>query len=239
MPAPISPTLALLDAATRPYRDSGRFHYYFARGKLGRDPAFFALLRQGLIPDHVRLLDLGCGQFLLAALLFAARAQFDRGTWPADWTPAPIPGSFHGIELRANVVAAGQAALGDRVTLRRGDICETEFPASDVVVILDVLHYIDAASQERVLAKVAACLHAGGRLLLRVGDAAAGWSFLVTRMTDQLITMARGAVWPSFHCRSLSEWIALLERFGFVVRPEPMNQGTPFANVMLIAHKKG
>lgn len=57
----------------------GRFAYHFARGKLGGDPVFLALLERGLLSDRARILDLGCGQGLLAAWLLAARRQFESG----------------------------------------------------------------------------------------------------------------------------------------------------------------
>jgi len=40
---------------------------------------------------------------------------------------------------------------------------------------------------------------------------------------------------PRFHCRTLAEWVAALERAGFRVETAPMSAGTPFANYMLIA----
>ena len=44
-------------------------------------------------------------------------------------------------------------------------------PACDLVVILDVLHYVDPAAQAGVLRRVLDALAPGGRLLLRIGDA--------------------------------------------------------------------
>ena len=60
---------ALLDAASAPYRRAGPFAWRFARGKLGMDPVFRYLLCEGLIPPHAHVLDIGCGQGLLASLL--------------------------------------------------------------------------------------------------------------------------------------------------------------------------
>ena len=68
----------LLDRASEPYRSAGRFAWHFARGKLGRDPVFRHLLAAGLIPEGARVLDIGCGQGLLASLLRGLRAQ-----WPS------------------------------------------------------------------------------------------------------------------------------------------------------------
>ncbi|MDT4880176.1 hypothetical protein FQZ97_1159050 [compost metagenome] len=35
--------------------------------------------------------------------------------------------------------------------------------------------------------------------------------------------------------RPLAEWIAVLQRLGFRVQSMPMSEGTPFANVLLVA----
>jgi SAM-dependent methyltransferase len=75
---------ALHRAACAPYRTAGRFAWHFARGKLGRDPVFRHLAARGLLLHRaravvaagdeeppIRVLDLGCGQGLLASLLAA------------------------------------------------------------------------------------------------------------------------------------------------------------------------
>ena len=83
------PNAALLDAACEPYRNAGRFAYYFARGKLRADPVYRAILELGLLLGRARVLDLGCGQGLLAAWLRAAERCYERGSWPRAWPPAP------------------------------------------------------------------------------------------------------------------------------------------------------
>ena len=65
----------LVNSASEPYRACGRFAYHFARGKLARDPVFAAILSRGLLSGRTRILDLGCGQGLLAAWLLAAGSR--------------------------------------------------------------------------------------------------------------------------------------------------------------------
>ena len=78
---------ALVDAASQRFRADGRFAWHFARGKLGGDPMFLALLRMGALPPQAQdFLDLGCGQAVLAAWLLAARDRFESGAWPAGWS---------------------------------------------------------------------------------------------------------------------------------------------------------
>jgi SAM-dependent methyltransferase len=228
---------ALFEAATQPYRAAGPYAWHFARGKLGHDPAFFGLLRHGLIADGARVLDLGCGQCLLAALLTCAPRQFDAGLWPAGWPPPPRQPRLHGIDLLQRDVERARRALGSAVAVEAGDIRHTPFPAADVVVILDVLHFLPRGEQEQVLRKVADALAPDGRLLLRVADADGGARFLWTWLGDRLGTLLRGEVWPRHHHRALPDWIASLESLGFRVGRLPMSQGTPFANVLLVADR--
>ena len=233
----------LIDQATHAFRAAGTFAWRFARGKLGGDPAFAALLRDGLLPrpaSGLRLLDLGSGQSLLCHWLHSARQRHDGGDWPAGWAPPPVLTAYTGVELMGTDVARARTALHGHpvpATVLQGDMCATEFPASDAVVILDVLHYVDYAAQDAVLRRVWDCLAPGGSLLLRVGDAEAGWRFTVTGAVDFLVTFVRGHRLSRLHCRPLRAWVAALENLGFAVDVRPLSQGTPFANVLLAARR--
>jgi SAM-dependent methyltransferase len=225
----------LLDQACEPYRPAGRFAYHFARGKLRGDPVFRAILELGLLRGYPRILDLGCGQGLLAAWLRAAAHCYERGTWPRAWPPAPRPESMRGIELRAREVDRARRALGPGYEVVQADIRSAVFGSADAVVILDVLHYLPAPSQREVLQRVRAALPRGGLLLLRVGDADAGLRFHFAQWVDKAVMLAHGHGRVDLHCRSIAQWRALLSECGFDTRAEPMSHGTPFANVLLIA----
>jgi SAM-dependent methyltransferase len=225
----------LVDLAAAPYRAAGRFAWHFARGKLGGDPVFAGLLEHGLIPDQARILDIGCGQGLLASWLRSAVTLQDRGHWPQDWPAAPHPVSIHGIELMARDVQRAQRALGDAARFTTGDMCSTDFGKADVVVILDVLHYVSIPAQNDVLQRVRDALAPAGTLLLRVGDASAGLPFKISFWMDHVVSFVRGHRNPRMHCRSLADWRASLAALGFSVQTRDMHHGTPFANVLLIA----
>lgn len=225
---------AVLDAATAPYRGAGRFAYHFARGKLSRDPAFAALLANGWIratrmdPNGhavpARVLDLGCGQGLLAALLRAAGH----------------PARVHGIELMVSDIDRARAALGTDADFVCGDIRTTPFPACETAVILDVLHYIDPEAQQDVLARLHAALAAQGALLLRVGDADGGAGFRVSQFVDGVVTFVRGHRLSELHCHGLDRWAGMLAAAGFEgIERIPLSDGTPFANVLLRARRAG
>jgi SAM-dependent methyltransferase len=225
------------DAAGR-YRSADRFAYHFARGKLNGDPAFAAVLARGLIPDAARILDLGCGQGLLAAWLAAAVERFRAHEWHDDWPAPPTRWTYRGIELKPRDVARANAALGTLARVEVGDIRAAHFGQADAVVILDVLHYMDKAYQEAVLAKVRAALSRLGVLLLRIGDASAGLPFRLSNFVDHTVLLVRGHGWPRLQCRTVSEWLELLGGLGFRTEAVPMSAGTPFANVLLVARPR-
>ena len=231
---------ALLKRAARPYRKAGLHPWFFARGKLGHDPVFAGLLRLGLIPHGARLLDLGCGQGLLAALLLAAEAPSCDIDWPAQWAEAPCGVTLHGIDFVARDVRWAQCALRGagaepaRARFELGDIRNADFGAADVVMLLDVLHYLDFDEQRPVLERARDCLLPAGTLLLRVADANAGLRFRFGRFVDKAVLFGRGLRGAQLCCRPLKEWQLLLEEIGFSVRKLPMHAGTPFANLLLV-----
>ena len=230
---------ALHAAACAPYRPAGRWAWHWARGKLARDPVFRGLLESGELPPHARVLDIGCGQGLIAALLHACAQAAARGAWPAAWPSAPSAAAYTGIELMPRDVARGNAALRGlpfSPELICADMRDATLPECDVVVILDVLHYVEQAAQLAVLTRVRDALAASsGRLLLRVGDAASARGFAASQWVDRIVTAARGHRAAPTWGRPLAEWTALLQDLGFAVRSVPMSQGTPFANVLLVA----
>ena len=225
----------LIDRAAAPYRAAGHFAWHFARGKLAGDPVFAGLLEHGLIPDNARILDIGCGQGLLASWLLAAKTMHSNGNWPAHWPAAPIPRSIHGIELMPRDVQRAQRALGNAATFTTSDMCKIDFGHTDVIVILDVLHYVSIAAQDGVLQRVRHALAPDGTLLLRVGDAGGGLRFKTSIWVDRVVSFARGHSNMRLHCRTLTAWRSALAELGFSVSALPMNKGTPFANVLLVA----
>jgi len=232
----------LIDAASAYYRGAGRFAWHFARGKLSVDPVFAAILACGLLTGRDRIVDLGCGQGLLAAWLLAARAVHARDarhSWPQGWPPPPWLREYTGIEINLREVARARRAFaldpGAAVQIVHGDIREVDYGTADAVVILDVLHYLDPHAQEQVLRRVSHTLGPQGLLLLRIGDAAGGMRFALGKAFDQTVALARRRRWIRLECRPLRAWERLLSGCGFRTHTVPMSAGTPFVNVLLRA----
>lgn len=227
----------MLDEASRPYRNSGRFAYHYSRGKLSGDDIFRSILERGLLPPRLRLLDLGCGQGSLFSWLLAARALYRDGEWPTGWPEPPLPLELRGYELMPKDVSRARCAFGSDhplVRIRQGDMCEVDLGEADAITILDALHYVSFERQERLLQRIRRALVPGGVFLTRVGDAGAGLPFHLCQWADRAVTFARGHRLPQLYTRSLAQWVGMLQGLGFVVDTAAMNGGKPFANVMMV-----
>ena len=239
MSAPTQLPPALLDRAAAPYRRAGLHPWLFARGKLKGDPVFAELLRLGLIPSRAQVLDLGCGQGLLAALLCAAATDDGTG-WPDGWAGPPRGVAVRGIDSAARdvrwagCVASACRECGAPLRFEQGDIRRAELGRPDMVVLLDVLHYLTFEEQWHLLTRVRDALAPDGRLLLRVADAKAGFGFVMSLLVDKVVLAARGSRRLALHYRPLSVWQELLVGLGFSVQMLPMHAGTPFANLLLV-----
>ena len=226
---------ALVDAASASYRAAGLFAWRFACSKLRADPVFTAILARGLLGDSKRILDLGCGQGLLASWLLAAAAAYREGSWPSHWPRPPDPLEYTGVEINPREAARARAALGERARIVQGDISHVDYGPADAIILLDVLQYIDPASQEAVLTRARAALAPRGVLLLRVADPDGGVGFVLGTLLDRLVALIRRGRWIRLSCRPQGEWRVLLERLGFATDAMNMSEGTPFANILVRA----
>jgi SAM-dependent methyltransferase len=226
---------ALIEAASRPYRNAGLYAYHFARNKLKYDPVFFSVLRMGCIPDRARVLDLGCGHAVLASLMLAARAQFESGYWPSGWAAPPSQLQLHGIEMERRAVQRAQTTLGHRATIHAADLRDARLPEADVVFMIDVLHYLETPAQISLLGRAAQSLHGGGLLILRVADISAGWRYHAGKAADRLGSLTTALALPRHHHRPIDEWVNVLGDLGFTARVRRDIVDRSFANLLVSA----
>lgn len=217
------------------FLQSGITPWEFARGKLTGDPVYRHALLAELGGREGTLLDIGCGQGLLLALVAEAQDMAKAGTWPASHGAPPRFSRLVGIELRQRVARNGARALEGEAEILTGDVRDTGLPPADVVVIFDVLHMLPIAEQDVLLRQIRAILPPHGRLYVRDADAAARWRFATVRLGNRLKAMFNGQLMPRFAFRTADAWVAALEAAGFRAEVRPMSHGTPFGNVLLVA----
>lgn len=222
VPAAAAPAIdAALAAAARRYAVTERRFYFYARAKYRLDPCYRALCAR--IPAGAEVLDLGCGLGMLAVAL--AELGGDRRTLGIDWDKDKI--------------AAGQqaAAALPQVTLRAGDVRALPLPAGDVVTVIDVLHYYEPAVQAQLVARAAAALRPGGKLLIRETDPDRRGGARLTRLFERLMVRLGWNRGPKVHYRPIAELRAELQSLGLATTQLELAGATHPGNVLLCGHK--
>lgn len=219
----------LVELTVERYRHAGRFVQGFVRGKLHHDPVYRALLELNCLPSHGRLIDLGCGRGILLNLL-AANHQINH---PGNKLP-----EIQGMELQPKHARIARESLEHQALITCSDIRYSELQACQTLILLDVLMYMQRTEQEAVLNQAARALQAGGYLIMREADAAAGLRYWLTIFGERLCALSRGHWRQSYAYRSQQEWQKQLIDRGFEVAIYPMSQSTPFANNLYVARKK-
>jgi uncharacterized protein (DUF2062 family)/SAM-dependent methyltransferase len=223
-------------AAADRYLDQSITAWEFARGKLRHDPVYRATLAE-LDATTGTLVDVGCGQGLTLAVLVEARAHAQRGDWPAD---APRPAFDHlvGIDTRQRVTRLASRALGDAAHIIHAAAPDGLPESFGAALLFDVLHLMPEAEQRRIVRGIWTRLPAGGVLLVREVDAAAGGGFRAVRIGNRIKALAVGRWRQTFHFRTASAWHAVFASVGFEVETRSMGEGTPFANVLFRLSKR-
>jgi uncharacterized protein (DUF2062 family)/2-polyprenyl-3-methyl-5-hydroxy-6-metoxy-1,4-benzoquinol methylase len=224
------PFAALVQRASDRYVRTTIAAWEFARGKLRGDPVYrdaLCLLRSGRA-----LVDVGCGQGLMLALLAEARRDAGSGAPPAGCSSLPRFDRLTGVEKRPRVVRLARTALGPDAEILELDARSVATGPSSVVLLFDVLHLMPSRDQEAILRAMAAALEPGGVILVRDADRSAGWRFAAVRAGNRLKAFLSGAWRQEFHFRTTLEWIECFARLGLDAEVRPMGGGTPFANVL-------
>lgn len=198
------------------YRTQGRFREGWARGKTHWDPIFWMLHER--LPATGTLLDVGCGEGLLAAYL-SGRGQ---------------PGlRVLGFDLDEARIAVARAANIPDARFEVADAAELDvLPEADAITVIDVLHYLPPALQDRLIQRLCLALRPGGRLFVRDPERGAGWRSRFTAGSESALVAAgrhRGrGVWA----RGSEELAGVMRQHLGDVRIEFAGTG-PFANVLI------
>jgi 2-polyprenyl-3-methyl-5-hydroxy-6-metoxy-1,4-benzoquinol methylase len=197
-----------------------RRHRSYVRGKLRWDPVFAAVAP--LLGDSPRpLLDIGCGLGLLGQYL----------------RECGIDNPYRGIDVDAakiEIARAASRAGGLDLDLAAGSV-DALPPFSGDVALLDVLHYLPSAEQQRALADAASRVGKGGMLVIRNVLRDRSWRFRATVLEERF---SRALGWmrgPTGHFPARDEIESPLREAGFDVRVKPLWGRTPFNSWLIVA----
>ena len=193
-----------------------RFFRFYARGKIAGDPLYDAVFER-LRGTSEPILDLGCGAGFLALYLR------ERG----------VTALIRGIDHDAGKIAIAQSVAGEGMTFEQGDVRDAEaWPGT--ILMLDLLHYFDAATQARLLARAAA---QGTTVILRDAVHDGSWRY---RMTYAQESFSRAIGWLKAERLHFATREAITGAFeGFHAEVVPMFGRTPFNNYLFVFRRSG
>jgi 2-polyprenyl-3-methyl-5-hydroxy-6-metoxy-1,4-benzoquinol methylase len=193
----------------------------YVRGKLRSDPAYRAVLVE-LERRPQPVLDIGCGLGLLS--FFLRRNGFTERIRGVDSDAEKI--------ARAAQIAAREYDAGLEFSVGDAREVAADFGA---VVMLDVLHYLEEASQERLLEGLASRVPPGGVVVIRTALADGSLRYWVTYLEEifvRAIRWIRGGGAINFPTQ---EGVAsIFRRAGFEEEIRPLWGRTPFNSYLLV-----
>jgi uncharacterized protein (DUF2062 family)/SAM-dependent methyltransferase len=203
------------------FRQSAQFAKGFVRWKLRLDKIFAVLLEV----DGYRgpVIDLGCGYGIALATVAFRHSEF----------------RLIGCDLDPNrIQVANQALHSLNVQLSVQDMRRFAFPESGLILIIDVLQYLDGNEQRALLKRCCATLHPNGVLIFRVPDRENGLLSKLTLALDKVIFRSSGnrrrpTVLPS------EEYEKILRDEDMLVQKQRMTSRLPLAHVLFTAKKPG
>lgn len=201
----------------RQYR--GRWLQGYVRGKLRSDPAYAAtyeLLRDSDLP----VIDVGCG---IGLLPFYLR---ERG----------ITVPLRGFDYDEKKIVHARRAAWDYAPAPVFDARDVEdFPTTEGnVVILDVLHYLDQAKQQRLLALAADHVAPGGMCIIRETPRDGSWRFKVTQLEEVFLHASRWMKGGSNYFPTKEEITEPFTQRGFASEVRPLWGRTPFNSYLFV-----
>jgi len=178
----------------------------YARWKIRTDAVYSAALEALDAPNtrDLPLVDLGCGIGLLA---FYLREH--------GYTVPVIGVDFDQRKIDVARIAAKHYR---DVEFIAGD-ARDPLPAGYNIVILDILHYVDSASQQQILTNAARVAPPGGAVILRQPIRDDSWRYRLTKRVDSLARAVKWMKGESLNYPTREEVTAPFEGFASTIRP--------------------
>jgi len=201
------------------YRAAGWYARGFVRWKTRLDRVYGLLLADEL--GEGPAVDLGCGHG--ATLALVAFCDPGRALW--------------GCDLDATRIEAGRRALaGSEAHLSVGDVRTFPLPSPGLILIMDVLQYLDPGDQAALLRRCASALPPGGRLVFRMPDWTPGARTRATHLLDRLLFgLARSSSRPAY--QPAETYVRILTDAGLEVDARRYRNRLPLAHALFRARK--
>jgi SAM-dependent methyltransferase len=153
------------------------------------------------VPREGDVLDLGCGFGVL-------------GAWLALTRPAR---RVVGLDVDEAKIARGRAWYGHlpNLALSHADLAATPLPASDAIVIYDVLHHLPDA--DATLAAAARALRPGGVLVVKENDVTPAWKHAVSLGVERVAVGSGLTRSAPVRFRTRDAWVRAIEATGLRV----------------------
>ena len=191
----------------------------FVYWKMRCDPMFAVL--DSVVPRQGFVLDLGCGYGLATH-------------WLACFTEAR---TFLGIDYDEDKIRVAKRTAPEhpRIQFESGDLLECDYPACDVVLLLDVLHYWTPDKQQTILTKARQALRPGGGLVLRDGARAENAAHQRVHRWEKFATrIGMNRTKEGLHFQTQAELEIMLRSAGFTQWKIMSGAGND-SNVMILA----
>ena len=208
---------AAMQRTVQRYRRAALGDRIYVATKLNTDP--LTRLLAALPGDFGRVMDAAAG-----------RGQFGLFLWELGRCR-----TLAGFDSDARKVAVAAAAAGPDATFETLDLLALHERELDTLLLLDVLHYLPLPEQDELLRRAARCV-TRGRIVIRELDAGEAARSAITRGFEWLAKISgynRGRA--GRHYRPAREIVAQLTSAGFACEVSGASEGTPFANVLIVA----
>jgi uncharacterized protein (DUF2062 family) len=190
----------------------------YVRLKLRTDPALESIT--ALIGSFGRIVDAGCGFGHIGLSLL------DRGRGT----------SLLGIDSDETRIQIASAAAGDSARFVTQDLSRAELPAADTILLVDSLHYLPRAEQDALLARAAAALLPGGRLVVREVASRASPRSRLTEWLERRAARRRGHE-GTLVFRPLNELVRVLTDQGLACTAPKPETFSMFDDAVIVGEK--
>lgn len=197
------------------YSDTG-WKSLFTKWKFWEEP--YEELEK-LIPDHGKIIDLGCGEGILAN--FLALSSNKR--------------KVLGFEIDKTRLFVANRNIPN-TQFKQADITKLTIPSCDVITLFHVLHHLDSyEEQEEVLKSCFKALKKNGKLLIVDVEIKPSIKYWTCWLADHFLVpwvFEKRFYTPAFF-RTSKNWKKFLNKIGFYCEIIPAEAGRPFSNVIL------